>query len=111
MCSSDLDGDPALPGINAFVNYIKFLTPVGITLRWALFVWVFSGPPPKSRGYFFTRHSQTTFDPDCPGGSTKLWSGFSLLHLTGDGKARGQDLGEWGALAISLNSRLEEHEP
>lgn len=51
------------------------------------------GPPPKSRGYFFTRHSQSSRDAECPVGTTQLWSGYSLLHLTGDGKARGQDLG------------------
>lgn len=55
------------------------------------------GPPPKSRGYYFTRHSQSTKDPECPQGSTLLWAGYSLLHLTGDGKARGQDLGAPGS--------------
>lgn len=50
-------------------------------------------PPPKSRGFFYTRHSQSSKIPGCPVGSQEMWSGYSLLHLTGDSKAHGQDLG------------------
>jgi integrin beta 8 len=50
-------------------------------------------PPPKSRGFFYTRHSQSSRIPGCPAGSQEMWSGYSLLHLTGDSKAHGQDLG------------------
>ncbi len=50
-------------------------------------------PPPKSRGFFYTRHSQSSRIPGCPAGSQELWTGYSLLHLTGDSKANGQDLG------------------
>jgi len=62
------------------------------------------GPPPKSRGYYFTRHSQSTSDVDCPRGSNKMWSGYSLLHLTGDGKARGQDLGAPGSCLLKFST-------
>jgi hypothetical protein len=50
------------------------------------------GPPPKSRGYFFTRHSQSVQDPICPSGSNLLWCGYSLLHMTGEGKDLGTQL-------------------
>lgn len=50
-------------------------------------------PPPKSRGFFYTRHSQSSKIPGCPAGSLEMWTGYSLLHLTGDSKAHGQDLG------------------
>lgn len=54
------------------------------------------GPPPplpRPRGFMFARHSQTTRVPGCPTGSYELWSGYSLLHFTGDAMAHGQDLG------------------
>jgi integrin beta 8 len=60
------------------------------------------GPPPKSRGYFFTRHSQSVEDIACPTGSTVMWTGYSLLHLTGDGKARGQDLGKSALVTVTM---------
>jgi hypothetical protein len=53
------------------------------------------GPPPKSRGFFFTRHSQTVQTPACPRGTVRLWDGFSLLHFLGNAKAHGQDLGTY----------------
>lgn len=40
-------------------------------------------PGPKSRGFFFTRHSQHEFIPQCPRGTVKMWDGFSLLHIMG----------------------------
>jgi hypothetical protein len=39
------------------------------------------------------RHSQTTLVPDCPVGTSKLWDGFSLSFIMGNGRAAGQDLG------------------
>jgi len=50
-------------------------------------------PPPKARGFFYTRHSQSSRLPGCPAGSNEMWNGFSLLHFTGDSRAHGQDLG------------------
>lgn len=55
------------------------------------------GPAPKSRGFFFTRHSQTDMEPDCPAGTSRMWAGYSLLHFMGDEKAHGQDLGAPGS--------------
>lgn len=46
-----------------------------------------------SRGFAYARHSQTTEVPDCPPGSSLLWSGYSLLYVQGNGRASGQDLG------------------
>ena len=51
------------------------------------------GPPPKPRGFFFVYHSQTAQVPDCPDGTMPLWEGYSLLHIMGNAKAHGQDLG------------------
>lgn len=51
-------------------------------------------PGPKNRGFFFTRHSQSELIPYCPRNTVKLWDGFSLLHIMGDAKAHGQDLGK-----------------
>ena len=52
-------------------------------------------PPPvrRTKGFIFTRHSQSTTVPECPRGSIKMWDGYSLLHFTGDSRAHGQDLG------------------
>lgn len=55
------------------------------------------GPTPKSRGFFFTRHSQTDQTPACPRNTVRMWSGFSLLHFLGNAKAHGQDLGAPGS--------------
>jgi hypothetical protein len=33
------------------------------------------------------RHSQTTLVPDCPVGTSKLWDGFSLSFIMGNGRA------------------------
>ncbi|MCL4130385.1 UNVERIFIED_CONTAM: hypothetical protein GTU68_037847, partial [Idotea baltica] len=62
------------------------------------------GPPPKSRGYIITRHSQTTMSPVCPSGSVRLWEGYSLLHVTGDHYAHGQDLGGSGSCLRKFHS-------
>ena len=60
------------------------------------------GPPPKSRGFFFTRHSQTVQTPACPRGTVRLWDGFSLLHFLGNAKAHGQDLGTYRLFHITV---------
>ncbi|CAG9566933.1 unnamed protein product [Danaus chrysippus] len=54
-------------------------------------------PIPKSRGFYFTVHSQTHLIPECPSGTTPLWEGFSLLHIVANSKAHGQDLGAPGS--------------
>ena len=60
-------------------------------------------PPLRSKGFIFTRHSQSTQVPECPRGTLKMWDGYSLLHFTGDAKAHGQDLGK---AAISTANRF-----
>lgn len=54
-------------------------------------------PPPKSRGFVFTRHSQTISIPRCPVNTNLLWDGYSFLSAIGSGRAVGQDLGESGS--------------
>ncbi|CAL1267498.1 unnamed protein product [Larinioides sclopetarius] len=55
------------------------------------------GKPSASRGYFFTRHSQTTEVPKCPFNAPPMWTGYSLLYLQGNERAHGQDLGTPGS--------------
>lgn len=55
------------------------------------------GPAPPNRGFYFTRHSQTEKLPQCPKNTVKLWDGFSLLHVMGNGFAHSQDLGNAGS--------------
>lgn len=64
------------------------------------------GPPPKSRGFFFTRHSQTIQTPVCPRGTVRLWDGFSLLHFLGNAKAHGQDLGMYHIFYWYYNNKF-----
>lgn len=47
--------------------------------------------------FFIVRHSQTQQIPPCPPGHTKLWDGWSLLYIRGNGYAAGQDLGDPGS--------------
>lgn len=54
-------------------------------------------PPPKSRGYIFTKHSQTVHIPDCPLNTIKLWDGYSLVSVIGSSRSVGQDLGSAGS--------------
>ena len=61
------------------------------------------GTPPKPRGFFFTYHSQTARAPDCPTGTLPLWEGYSLLHIMGNAKDHGQDLGELNPLQMQGN--------
>lgn len=44
-------------------------------------------------GFLFTKHSQSVLVPECPAGSTKMYSGYSLLFINGNNRAHGQDLG------------------
>lgn len=62
------------------------------------------GPGPKSRGFFFTRHSQSERIPVCPRGSEPMWTGYSLLHVMGNAKAHGQDLGAPGSCLKRFNT-------
>lgn len=55
------------------------------------------GGPAPSRGWYVTKHSQTSEVPACPAGSTELWNGYSLLYVQGNGRAAGQDLGSPGS--------------
>lgn len=54
-------------------------------------------PPPKSRGYVFTRHSQSVRLPECPPNTDLLWHGYSLAALIGGSRTVGQDLGNAGS--------------
>ncbi|UYV71294.1 COL4A1 [Cordylochernes scorpioides] len=55
------------------------------------------GKQAPSRGYFFTRHSQTVQTAVCPGNSSLLWNGYSLLYIQGNERSHGQDLGTPGS--------------
>lgn len=48
-------------------------------------------------GFFITRHSQSTEDPECPDGTRFLYNGYSLLYVQGNERAHGQDLGTAGS--------------
>ncbi|CAG0886417.1 unnamed protein product, partial [Cyprideis torosa] len=61
------------------------------------------GPPPKSRGYLVTVHSQSTNIPRCPPGTRLMWEGYSLLHLMGDSRTHSQDLGTPGSCLRRFN--------
>lgn len=50
-------------------------------------------PGPRSRGFFFTRHSQSEDTPVCPSNTVKMWDGFSLLYIMDNARPHGQDLG------------------
>lgn len=58
------------------------------------------GPPgpcidaPQQDSFLFTRHSQELYIPECPAGSTEVYSGYSLLFINGNNRAHGQDLGK-----------------
>lgn len=67
-----------------------------------------NGPagPVLPSGFTLVRHSQTTDIPRCPPGGTRLWDGYSLLHLEGNEKAHSQDLGEFKKELSSANQHL-----
>merc|ERR1711907_243723 len=52
----------------------------------------------------FARHSQTDSNPGCPAGTVSLWSGYSLLHTTGNNYHHAQDLGSAGSCAKKFNT-------
>lgn len=43
--------------------------------------------------FHLTRHSQSIQVPNCPQGTTFIYSGYSLLFIHGNKRAHGQDLG------------------
>uniref|UniRef100_A0A4W5NXR6 Collagen IV NC1 domain-containing protein n=1 Tax=Hucho hucho TaxID=62062 RepID=A0A4W5NXR6_9TELE len=47
--------------------------------------------------FLLARHSQTIRVPDCPQGTTLIYSGYSLLFINGNKRAHGQDLGSMGS--------------
>lgn len=55
----------------------------------------------KEDGFLFTRHSQELHIPECPAGSTQLYSGFSLLFINGNNRAHGQDLGNHASYVLN----------
>lgn len=63
-----------------------------------------SPPRAKSRGFVFTRHSQTTSIPDCPINTNKLWEGYSLASVIGASRAVGQDLGKAGSCMLRFST-------
>uniref|UniRef100_A0A8C5DU44 Collagen IV NC1 domain-containing protein n=1 Tax=Gouania willdenowi TaxID=441366 RepID=A0A8C5DU44_GOUWI len=48
-------------------------------------------------GFLLVIHSQSVQVPTCPGGSSQLWVGYSLVYLEGQEKAHIQDLGQPGS--------------
>lgn len=63
-----------------------------------------SPPRAKSRGFFFTRHSQNVNVPDCPVNTQKLWEGYSMASVIGGGRAVGQDLGRPGSCMLRFST-------
>ncbi|KAG5893434.1 hypothetical protein JTB14_017874 [Gonioctena quinquepunctata] len=59
---------------------------------------------PTSRGFYFTRHSQSEIVPICPKNTVKMWEGYSLLHIMGNERAHGQDLGAPGSCLRKFNT-------
>ena len=53
-------------------------------------------------GNLVVRHSQDDQVPSCPAGTSRLWSGYSFLHMEGNEKSQGQDLGK----LCSINGRV-----
>ncbi|PWA25283.1 hypothetical protein CCH79_00005269, partial [Gambusia affinis] len=48
-------------------------------------------------GFVIARHSQSINVPDCPHGTSLIYSGYSLLFINGNERAHGQDLGTVGS--------------
>merc|ERR1712117_407473 len=59
---------------------------------------------PQAIGVVFARHSQTDSNPGCPAGTVSLWSGYSLLHTTGNNYHHAQDLGSAGSCVKKFNT-------
>lgn len=99
--AAGLDGLPGIPGPKGYIGSPGLAGEEGGRGQTGV-----PGPPglqgqkgrlAPSRGYFITRHSQTTQVPDCPADSALMWSGYSLLYIMGNERAVGQDLGEPGS--------------
>ncbi|PWA31381.1 hypothetical protein CCH79_00002660 [Gambusia affinis] len=55
------------------------------------------GPSSMDHGFLVTRHSQNVEVPPCPGGTTQIYDGYSLLYVQGNERSHGQDLGTAGS--------------
>uniref|UniRef100_A0A3B5MLS1 Collagen IV NC1 domain-containing protein n=1 Tax=Xiphophorus couchianus TaxID=32473 RepID=A0A3B5MLS1_9TELE len=51
------------------------------------------GPSSMDHGFLVTRHSQSVEVPLCPGGTSQIYDGYSLLYVQGNERSHGQDLG------------------
>ena len=63
-------------------------------------------------GSMLVRHSQSSSLPVCGDGEIKLWDGYSMLHIEGNGRAHHQDLGKAtkpGANFMSQKLRVKIH--
>lgn len=49
--------------------------------------------PTRPTGHILVRHSQSTREPSCPIGLTRLWSGYSFLYMEGNERSHSQSLG------------------
>lgn len=70
--------------------------------------------PPKKSGFLFSRHSQNRTVPQCPNGSSFIYSGYSLLFINGYSRAHGQDLGMFPqclSVCRSVSKISQEHWP
>lgn len=84
------------PGINGLDGYTGARGTIGD-----------AAPSPrraKSRGFIFTRHSQTTSIPECPPNTNRLWEGYSLASVIGASRAVGQDLGKAGSCLLRFST-------
>ncbi|TNN61089.1 Collagen alpha-1(IV) chain [Liparis tanakae] len=55
------------------------------------------GGPGHLNSFLIARHSQSTSVPDCPPGTSLIYSGYSFLFINGNERAHGQDLGTTGS--------------
>lgn len=88
-------GDAGAPGVQGSKGTAGLQGPTGAK--------GVPGPPgpctdtPQQDSFLFTRHSQELYIPECPAGSTEVYSGYSLLFINGNNRAHGQDLGTLGS--------------
>lgn len=76
------DGLPGLSGRDGLAGFPGDTGPKGLP-----------GIGGAGPGIYFARHSQQTYVPDCPQGTTKMWDGYSLSFVVGNSRAHSQDLG------------------
>lgn len=67
------------------------------------------GPPGgyisgRSDSFLFTRHSQRQQVPQCPEGSSFIYSGYSLVYINGNSRGHGQDLGSLGSCLLRFST-------